>query len=73
MAVKFSEGEKMKMHRILTSLIAVLLNWVSVGWSAEVVLGPDLKIPPHYKAGNSRCSPGRGYSFGAEASNYPST
>lgn len=73
MADKFSGGEKMNTRKFLTSLFVVLLNWVSVGWTAEVVLGPDLKIPPHYKPGNSRCSPGRGYSFSAEASNYPST
>ena len=63
----------MNKRRILTSLIAVLLSWVSVGWSAEVVLGPDLKIPPHYGPGNNRCSPGRGYSFSAETGNHPST
>lgn len=39
---------------------------------AEVVLGPDLKIPPHYTVGKS-CSPGRGYSARAEAPNHPST
>jgi len=41
--------------------------------SAEVVLGPDLKIPPHYKFGGGNCSAGRGYNFSAEAPNHPST
>ena len=41
--------------------------------AADVILGPELKIPPHYRSANSRCSPGRGYSFSAEAPNHPST
>lgn len=59
--------------RILAGfIIVVALNGGSAAWPAEVVLGPELRIPPHYKPGN-RCSPGRGYSFSAEAPNYPST
>ena len=38
----------------------------------KVTLGPELKIPPHYKAGK-RCRPGRGYNFKAEAPNNSST
>lgn len=41
--------------------------------AAEVILGPDLKIPAYYKPGSGGCSPGRGYGFSAEAVNYPST
>jgi hypothetical protein len=37
------------------------------------MLGPDLKIPPHYKPGSGECRAGRGYTFSAQASNYPST
>jgi hypothetical protein len=37
------------------------------------MLGTELKIPPHYRPGSGSCSPGRGYSFSAEAPNYPST
>ena len=40
--------------------------------AGEVTIGPENKIPPHYKAGG-RCSPGRGYNASAEAPNYPST
>ena len=52
---------------------------ILAGWSwgsrihAEVTLGPDLNIPPYYRPGGGSCSPGRGYSFSAEAPNYPST
>ena len=63
----------MNAQKISLILSLVVLTWVSPGWSAEVVLGPDLKIPPHYKPGRSACSPGRGYSFSADAPNYPST
>ena len=42
-------------------------------YAAEVTLGPDLKIPPHYKPGSGGCRPGRGYSFSAEAPNHSST
>jgi len=41
-------------------------------YAAGVTLGPNLKIPPYYKAGN-RCRPGRGYNFKAQASNHFST
>ena len=62
------------MTRRLLILIAVALG-LGAGnlYAAEVILGPDLKIPPHYKPGGGSCSPGRGYSFSAEAPNYPST
>lgn len=49
------------------------LGFVASPYAAEVTLGPDLRIPPHYKPGGGSCSPGRGYSFGAEAPNHPST
>ena len=42
-------------------------------YAAEVILGPDLKIPPHYKPGSGSCSAGRGYSFSAAAPNYASS
>jgi len=42
-------------------------------YAAEVLLGPDLKIPSYYKPGSGQCSAGRGYSFSAEAPDYPST
>lgn len=41
-------------------------------YAAEVTLGPDLKISPHYRPGK-RCDPGRGYNASAEMPNYPST
>jgi len=41
-------------------------------YARGVILGPDLKIPPYYKAGK-RCRPGRGYNFKAQASNHFST
>ena len=41
--------------------------------AAEVTLGPELKIPPHYKAGAGGCRPGRGYTFSAQTPNHPST
>ena len=49
------------------------LGFVAGPYAAEVTLGPYLRIPPHYKPGSGTCSPGRGYSFSAEAPNYPST
>jgi hypothetical protein len=39
--------------------------------SGEVVLGPELKIPPHYKPGASGCRPGRGYTFTPQAAGFP--
>ena len=53
-------------------VIAVSLGLAGSTGAAEVTLGPDLKIPPHYRAGK-RCEPGRGYGFTAEAPNHPST
>ena len=55
---------------IIASLMGLTLSQL---YAAEVTLGPDLKIPPYYKAGSGRCSAGRGYSFSAEAPNYKST
>lgn len=63
----------MKNAIITVTFIFVTLGLTSGPSVAEVVLGPDLKIPPHYKAGSGGCRPGRGYTFGAEAPNYPST
>lgn len=63
----------MKKRIIATSLIALVLALTSNGYGGEVTLGPDLKIPPYYKPGSGGCSPGRGYSFSAEAPAYPST
>jgi len=57
---------------------AIIFSFVLLAFAAGdlyargVTLGPDLKIPPHYKAGK-RCSAGRGYNFKAEAPNNPST
>ena len=56
----------------------IIIAFVLVAFAAAdlyargVTLGPDLKIPPHYKAGK-RCRPGRGYNFTAKAPNHPST
>lgn len=58
---------------IAISFILISLGVVSGSYAAEVTLGPDLKIPPYYKAGSGRCSPGRGYNMSAEAPGYPST
>jgi hypothetical protein len=57
-------------------LVTVMLLWplVSVGdLYAQVILGPDLKIPPYYEPLSETCRPGRGYLFGAKAPNYPRT
>lgn len=54
-------------------VIALSLGLAASARSAEVVLGPDLKMPPYYEPGSGGCTPGRGYSFSAKASNYPST
>src|SRR5262245_10413273 len=59
--------------RTVIALISVILGLATGSYAAEVTLGPDLKIPPHYKPGSGGCSAGRGYSFSAEAPNYPST
>ena len=58
---------------IIGSAIYILAGVFLPGLNAaEVTLGPNLKIPPHYTSGSNRCSPGRGYSFTAEAPNFPS-
>lgn len=56
-------------------IVASIIIGFALGdlYAAEVTLGPDLKIPPYYKAGSGRCSPGRGYNMSAEAPGYPST
>ncbi len=56
-------------------IIAFVLVAFGLGdlYAAGVTLGPNLKIPPNYKAASKRCSPGKGYMFKAEAPNYPST
>ena len=56
-------------------IIAIILMGfvLTETYAAEVILGQDLKIPPHYRPGSGTCSAGRGYSFSAEAPNYPST
>ena len=57
----------------------VLVLWLVIGFVSTdafargVTLGPDLKIPPHYKASSNRCRAGRGYNFKAEAANHPAT
>lgn len=61
------------MERFKTIVLAIFVSLglaASTG-AAEVTLGPDLKIPPHYRPGK-RCDPGRGYNFTAEAQGYPS-
>src|SRR5215831_9499616 len=66
--------EILQMAKItVIALISVILGLATGSYAAEVTLGPDLKIPPHYKPGSGGCTPGRGYSFSAEAPNYPST
>jgi hypothetical protein len=54
-------------------VIAVSLGLFANARSAEVMLGPELKIPPHYRPGSGGCTAARGYSFSAEAPNHPST
>lgn len=58
---------------IIIGSVFLALGLVWEAHAAEFVLGSDLKIPPHYKPGGGNCSPGRGYSFSAEAPNHPST
>ena len=58
---------------VIVGSVFLALGLVWEVHAAEVVLGPDLKIPPYYKPGGGSCSPGRGYSFSAEAPNHPST
>ena len=63
------------MERFKTIVLALLVSFglaVSAG-AAEVVLGPDLKIPPQYKPGSGDCRAERGYTFSAQAPNHPST
>lgn len=58
------------------AVLSVLMIVASAGAqldAAKTILGPDLKIPSHYRSGSARCTPGRGYSFSADAPNYPST
>jgi hypothetical protein len=66
-------GSEMKKKIIVITVVSTALVLASESHSAEVTLGPDLKIPPHYKPGSGGCSPGRGYNFSAEAPNYSST
>ena len=56
-------------------IIAFVLVAFGLGdlYAASVTLGPNLKIPPYYKAGSNRCRPGKGYVFRPEAPNYPSS
>lgn len=63
----------MKKTMIVSALISLMLGLATGSYAAEVTLGADLKLPPHYRPGSSSCSPGRGYSFSAEAPNHPST
>ena len=63
----------MKTIIIIVALLVTSLGLATCPYAGEVTLGPDLKIPPHYKPGSGGCSPGRGYSFSAEAPNNPST
>ena len=63
----------MKTIIIIVALLVTSLGLATCPYAGEVTLGPDLKIPPHYKPGGGGCSPGRGYSFSAEAPNYAST
>ena len=57
----------------ILGFFCVTSAWILELNAAELTLGADLKIPPHYRPGSGSCSPGRGYSFSAEAPNYPST
>lgn len=63
----------MERFKTIVLIILVSLGIVASTGAAEVVLGPDLKIPPHYRPGSGGCGVGRGYSFSADAPNYPST
>lgn len=61
------------MEKIMNIIVAMLVSLAASARAAEVVLGPDLKIPPHYKPGEGGCRPDRGYTFSAQAPNFPST
>ena len=62
------------MAKKIIILASILIGFALVElYAAEVTLGPDLKIPPHYKSGSGGCRPGRGYTFSAQAPNYPSS
>lgn len=64
----------MKKAMLISSFIIVTLGLISGPYAAQVPLGPDLKkIPPYYKLASGTCLPGRGYTFSAEAPNYPSS
>ena len=65
----------MKKRIFISAAFFLLAIWLNqrVTQAGEVMIGPENKIPPYYKAGGGRCSPGRGYNFSAEAPNYPST
>lgn len=63
----------MKRFKTIVLAIFVSLGLAASTGAAEVTLGPDLKIPPHYRPGSGGCTAGRGYSFSAEVPNYPST
>ena len=63
----------MKRLILVVSFVFAAAGWRTPSPGAEVILGPNRTIPPHYKLGANRCSPGRGYSFSAEAPNHPST
>ena len=62
----------MKIMILVVSFVSAAIGRGAPSVAAEVMLGPDM-IPPHYRLGANRCSPGRGYSFSAEAPNHPST
>ena len=63
----------MKRIMMIVAFLATTAGVASNPKAGEITLKPDSKIPPHYKPGSGGCSPGRGYSFSAEAPNHPST
>ena len=63
----------MKKIMFIFAFTVVTLGLVAGSNAVEVTLGSTIRIPPHYKPGSGACSPGRGYSFSAEAPNYAST
>lgn len=62
------------MARKMAIMASVLILGFGLGVPsfAEVMLGTDLKIPPHYTPGKD-CRAGRGYHTAAQGPNYPTT
>jgi hypothetical protein len=63
----------MKQPLVIGTFALTIFN-PALSYAAEsLILGPENKIPPYYKASEGGCRPGRGYSLSAQATNHPST